>query len=53
MEGWSAGAMQERKEKKYGEQGERERNTRYQRNGFASEEVERLREKRSWMNVVM
>jgi hypothetical protein len=41
--------MLERKEKEYGEKGEREKY--YQRNGYASEGVERLRTKERWMNV--
>jgi hypothetical protein len=40
--------MLERKEK---ERGEEEREKYYQRNGYASEEVKRLRAKGRWMNV--
>jgi hypothetical protein len=43
--------MMGRKEKEHGEEGEREREKYYQRNRYASEEVERLRAKRRWMNV--
>ncbi|CAH1366167.1 unnamed protein product [Tenebrio molitor] len=39
------------KEKEHGEEGEREICTYYQRNGYASEEMERLRAKGKWMNV--
>jgi hypothetical protein len=41
--------MLERKEKEQEEEGKRE--LLYQRNGCASEEVERLRAKGRWMNV--
>jgi hypothetical protein len=37
------------KRKKHGEEGEREKY--YQRNGYANEEVERLRAKGRWLNV--
>jgi hypothetical protein len=45
--------MLERKGKEHGEEGEREREREkyYQRNGYASEEVERLRARERWMNV--
>jgi hypothetical protein len=39
----------ERKEKEQGEEEESEKY--YQRNGYVSEEVERLRAKEKWMNV--
>jgi hypothetical protein len=39
----------ERKEKEQGEEEESEKY--YQRNGYVSEEVERLRAKGRWMNV--
>jgi hypothetical protein len=49
MEGKSAGYYRngEEKRKKQGEEGEKY----YQRNGYASEEVERLKAKGRWMNV--
>jgi hypothetical protein len=39
------------REKKKNAEKKRERNTSYQRNGYASEEVKRLRAKGRWMNV--
>jgi hypothetical protein len=41
--------LTERKEKEHGEEWDREKC--YQRNGYANEEVEKLRAKERWMNV--
>jgi hypothetical protein len=49
MEGKSTDGMLERKEKE--QKKGREREKYYQRNGYANEEVERLRSKGRWMNA--
>jgi hypothetical protein len=53
MEGKSAEYLRNAGEKKkeHGEEGEREKYSYYQRNGYASEEVERLRAEGRWMNA--
>jgi hypothetical protein len=48
LKGPNTNGVLERKEKEQGEKGGEKY---YQRNGYASEEVERLRAKGRWMNV--